>query len=203
MAKSRDSVRRKRPAATQPVEGEPSGRNIYKDDKGRIIVYYPLQKKYWYIHKYDYKRFNRYRARYLIAAAAFALLVTILQEWFNVPFWIPLLIAIGIGLLLEYRYGRYLETMQPVKKFDPANVHRTVDLPTSKDARIKLALKMFLLILLGTLLVVNAYQQHYGQEILIISYVAMIACYGYAIVYGAELAHAIRISKGKGPDRKV
>lgn len=174
---SRSSVEKKKVRTTQAAPDEPSGTNIYKDAKGRIIYYYPLTKQAWYVPKYDFRKFNRLRSRFLISVAAFMVLLTILQEWFQIPFWIPLVISIALAVVLEMSFAKLLKTMQPVKKFNKDELQPTISLELNPEARTKLILKIVLLIVLGVLIVFNAYEQHYETMVIFFCYLAMALCF--------------------------
>lgn len=174
---------KRKTAAAQSVPNEPKGSNLYKDSKGRMIYYYPLTKQACYIPKFDYRKFNLYQSRYLISVAAFMVLVTILQEWFHTPFWIPLVISGALAVILEIRFQKFLKSMQPVKKFDKEKLTPTVSMTMDSEARTKTLIKIVLLVLLGILIVINAYQSHYSQMLVIFCYLAMAFCLWQALLY--------------------
>lgn len=173
MAQNKSSSRK---AVSAPDPEQPVGRNLYFDAKHRMIYVSPLLREALYLPKYDYKKFNRYKSRFLIAIAAFMILGTAFSEWFEWPLWISIVLSLLIFAGIEFSFYKFQKTLTVVKNFDKAEATPTVNSVISPDMRAKCWLKIVLYIVLGVLLVVNAYDQHYDLWLLIACYVAMVYC---------------------------
>ncbi|MEY8309063.1 hypothetical protein AAK899_06050 [Erysipelotrichaceae bacterium 51-3] len=160
-----------------PDPDQPVGKNLYIDKKRRIIYLSPYLHEALYLPKFDYKKFNRYKSRYLIVAATFMILATAFDTWFHWPIWSAIIITVALWGGLEYSFYKFQKTLVPVKGFDAAKCTPTVDSVIAPDQRSKCYLKVVLYILLGVLLVFNAYDQHYSTIIIVACWAALLFCF--------------------------
>lgn len=170
---SNNTVRR---IAAAPDPEQPIGRNLYLDRKNRMIYVSPLLKEALYLPKYDYRKFNRYKSRFLVPVAAFMVLATTMSSWFSMPVWVSVVLALLIFAGMEFSFYRFLRTLTVVKNFEKDKAVSTVDTVISSDMRTKCWLKIILYVLLGVLLVINGYQQHYDLWVLVCCWLAMAYC---------------------------
>lgn len=184
------SVRSSRVIAPDP--DQPTGKNLFIDKKRRIIYTSPLLRQPLYLPRYDYKKFNRYRSRFLVALATFMILSTTLTPWFNVPLWVSLLISIAVFAGLEYSYYKFLKTLQPVSNFNPEKVEPTVSRIIPPEMRSKYWVRAILYVILGVLLVVNGYQQNYDTVLILGCWAALLYCLYAAIQLGLALMRSDR-----------
>lgn len=154
-----------------PAPNQPTGKNIYIDKKRRIIYLSPLLHQAFLIPKSSYVKFNRYKSRFLLSLSVFLVLATTLPNWFGTPVWACGLIALVLFAGLEYSYYKFLKTLPVVDKFDPEKASPTVIQEITPEMRSKCWVRIVLYLLLGVLLVFNAYDQHYDIWMLI-------ACWG-------------------------
>lgn len=164
-----------------PDPDQPGGKRLYIDNKRRIIYDSPLLHQYLYVPKYDYKKFNRYKPRFLVAAAVFMILVSALDAWTSLPVWVSLLISLAAGLLIlgwmEYSFYKFQKTLTSMKNFDPAKATPTLQQTITPEMRSRCILRIVLYITLGVLLVYNAYDQHYSSLIIIACWAALAFCF--------------------------
>lgn len=190
-----DKTRNRRKNAAKNENEQPAGRNLYLDDKGRLVYYSRLLKKAVYVPKFDYKKFQRFRLRYVIAIASFMVLYTIMGAWFNTPGWIPVLIAVLIWAGMEYSFVKFLKGLQPVKKFRPEELTKTFDLAYTPDMKSKCIIKIVLYFALGILIVVNAYEQQYAAWLIAFCWLAMVFCLYQGGSLAWELYRSIKSQK--------
>lgn len=155
---------------------QPAGKNLYFDKKKRMVYVSPYLHEALYLPKYEYKKFNRFKSRYLICAATFMILGPAFSSWFNLPLWMAALIALLALAGFEFSFYRFQKTLAVAKNFDPTTAVSTIDQTISKETRQKAYIKITLYIALGVLLVLNAYDQHYDQTIIIICWIALVGC---------------------------
>ncbi|HQB32728.1 MAG TPA: hypothetical protein PLI19_05290 [Erysipelotrichaceae bacterium] len=131
-----------------------AGKNIYKDEKGRTVLYRESEKTGYVIQEKNQQAYNLYANRYAISVIA-----GILAANFNVP--IPYCIAITIGIMafLEYRYRlNFLPSLVQIKNFKPTENISTLDaLVMEKDKKRNLTL-VILYPLFGALIIINGLQ---------------------------------------------
>ncbi len=163
-----------RVAVAEP--GQPTGKNLYFDNKKRMIYVSPYLHEALYLPKYEYKKFNRFQSRYVICAATFMILGPALSSWFELPLWIAFVIALLALAGFEYSFYRFQKGLTVVKNFDKESAISTVDQMITSESRQKAYIKIVLYILLGVLLVFNAYDQHYSQVVITICWIALVGC---------------------------
>ena len=158
----------------------PVGLNLYQDEKNRTIYKHPFLKQAVYIPTYDYRTFELYRKRYILAISVFVVLFTLLNEWFGVPFWVSIAISVLVWLFLEWKFYKFLQTEQPVKKFQPKTYKDYYDNFEAQSTE-KIVLKTILYLLLGALIVYNSYYSNYQGLYIIASWAVLALCIAYAI----------------------
>lgn len=157
------------------------GFNIYKDKKGRMIYYDMIKKRAVYIPAFDMKMFSFYKYRYIFVVSAFIVLQTLLTEWFELNYIIPIIISFAILAILEVKFRRFIANKQPVKHFKKEECTGYIDILNTQDKN-KMILKIILYIVLGVLLVLNAYDRQYNGMTIVFCWIIAIACCSYAIV---------------------
>ncbi|UNT96581.1 hypothetical protein [Allobaculum mucilyticum] len=180
MAQNTSVNGRKGASATMDPE-QPYGKNLYFDKKRRMIYTSPLLHEALYIPKYEYRKFNRFKSRYVISAATLMVSWVILDDWFSTPFYVPILLALLVFGLFEFSFYRFQKSLSVVKDFDKSKAVPTQSEVISGDQRTKAWLKVVLYVVLGVLLVVNAYEQHYEGLILYVCWAGLVVCIGFAI----------------------
>lgn len=173
MAQNTTSRKRNQVVAAADPE-QPVGKNLYFDKKRRMIYTSPMLREALYLPKYDYKRFNRYKSRYIITAATFMILATSLNEWFEMPLWVSLVATLLVFAGIELSFYKFQKTLTVVKDFGKANATSTIDNEISSDMRTKCWIKIVLYVILGVLIVVNAYQSHYSNLIIGLCWAALV-----------------------------
>lgn len=156
----------------------PVGFNLYQDEKNRTIYKHPLIKQAVYIPTYDYKMFDLYRKRYILTVSVFVVLFTLLNEWFGIPFWVSILIALLVWAFMEWKFYSFLKNEQPVKKFQPEKYKGYYDNFEAQGLG-KVILKTVLYLLIGILIVFNSYYEGYDGAYLVISWIVL----GLVILY--------------------
>lgn len=160
-----------------PDPDQPAGKNLYIDKKRRIIYLSPYLHQALYLPKFDYKKFNRYKSRYLVVAATFMILATAFDAWFHWPIWAAVVITACVWAGLEFSFYQFQKTLVVDKNFDATKCTPTIDAVISPEQRSKCQLKIVLYLLLGVLLVFNAYDQHYSMIIIAGCWAAMLYCF--------------------------
>lgn len=168
-------------AQTQQTVDQISGLNIYIDSKKRTIYYNPLRKKAWYVPKYDFKKFQMYKMRYMAAIAATLVGWTILNDWFKLPMWVAFAVGLLVWAWMEYGFYKFQNGLQPVRKFDKSQLKSTFDMNMNPEDKSRNWVKIALYVILGVLLVFNAYDQGYAGWTLYACWFAGILCCCYAI----------------------
>lgn len=153
------------------------GLNIYEDKKGRLIYYDILKKRAVFIPAFDFKQFSFYRYRYIIALSVFVVLQTLLTEFFSIHYLVPIGITLIIYFFLELKFRQFINDKQPVKHFDKKDCKGYFDILNTQDPQ-KMILKAVLYVLLGALLVFNAYDKNYQGFTLIFCWLILIVCIG-------------------------
>lgn len=157
------------------------GVNLYTDAKGRLVYIQPITKKAVYVASYDEKKFITYKRRYLIVLAALMLLYSLVTVMFKQPIWIPAVLTLLLWIGLEYSFNKFLNTMQPVKKLKMDDLTPTYEAQISPEEKQKYWIRVGLYVLLGVLLVFNAYQQKYTGFTLVFCWAAGIFCAGCGV----------------------
>lgn len=164
-----------------PAANQPTGKNIYIDKKRRIIYVSPLLHQAFLIPKSSYIKFNRYKSRFLLSLSVFLVLATTLPTWFHTPVWVCGIIALVLFAGLEYSYYKFLKTLPTMDKFDPQKACPTVIQEITPEMRNKCWVRIILYLLLGILLVINAYDQHYDVWMLIACWGVLAYCFYAAL----------------------
>jgi hypothetical protein len=200
MARPKRSTASRPAAARSTSVNEPVGLNVYIDSKGRTVYYSPFEKKAWYVPAFEYKKFNRYRSRYMIAIASLMLLTVLMKEWFDLPLWIPIVISVGIWAGLEYSFYKFLHALQPVKHFSKEGFRHSYEIVMTEDDRKKVWIKCLLYLLLGVLIVVNAYMQNYDFWLILACYAALVFCLVQivSLLYQLKKASVVAASSVRG-----
>ncbi len=157
------------------------GLNLYTDPKGRLVYIQPFTKKAVYVAAYDQKKFIMYKRRYLVVLAALILLWTVLVSMFEISFWIPAVLCVLLWAGLEFSFSKFLGTMQPVKKLRMEDLTPTYEAQISEDEKKKYWVRAGLYMLLGVMLVMNAYQQQYDGFTMFFCWAACLFCVGCGI----------------------
>lgn len=176
MARNSASAGRTR-GVSAPDPEQPVGKNLYIDNKRRMIYTSPLLREALYLPKYDYRKFNRYKSRYLVAIATFMILSTAMTSWFDLPLWVSVVISLLVFAAMEFSFYKFQKTLTVVKNFDISKAQSTVSLEIAPDMRTKCWLKIVLYAILGVLLVVNAYEQKYDLTLLLCCWGALVYCF--------------------------
>lgn len=155
---------------------QPVGKNLYFDKKRRLVYVSPYLHEALYLPKYEYKKFNRYRSRYVVSAATFMILGPAFSNWFELPLWIAIVIALLALAGFEYSFYKFQKGLAVVKNFDKESAVSTVEQRITTESRQKAYIKIVLYLALGILLVFNAYDQQFSQTIIIICWIALAGC---------------------------
>ena len=178
----KSSASRKGRTVSAPIDPEqPVGKHLFFDNKRRLIYVSPLLHKNLYLPKYDYKRFNRYNSRFIVAVATIMICGSALTDWFKMPMWIAFVLGALVFAGFEWSFYKFQKGLTVVSDFDPSKATPTVSSVISSDMRTKTWLKIILFIVLGVLLVVNAYQSHYSQQVIILCWCGLAVCVYMAI----------------------
>lgn len=157
------------------------GLNVYEDSKGRLIYYDILKKQAVYIPTFDFKMFSFYKYRYMLTVATLIVLTTLLSEFFQWNILLPIVITVAVYVTLETKFRKFINTKQVVKHFNKEECKGYFDIVNSQDPT-KMMIKIGLYVVLGVLLVVNAYDKHYEGFTMIFSWGAMVMCMGVALL---------------------
>ncbi len=157
------------------------GVNLYTDPKGRLVYIHPMTKKAVYIASYDEKKFVMYKRRYLIVLAALMLLYSLVTVMLEQPIWIPALLSLLLWIGLEYSFMKFLKTLQPVKKLKMEDLTPTYEAQISPEEKQKYWIRVGLYVLLGVLLVFNAYHEQYTGFTLAFCWAAGLFCAGCGV----------------------
>lgn len=174
----------KKPSPSRVIASDPdqpAGNRLYIDKKRRIIYDSPLLHQYLYLPKQDYKKFNRYKTRYLVSAATFLILVIALDSWTSLPSVYSFVISAAVGMLVlggfEYSFYKFQKSLSVAKNFSKENALPTIEQTVSPEVRSRCILRMVLYVILGVLLVFNAYDQHYSPWIIAACWAALVFCF--------------------------
>ncbi len=148
-----------------------SGRNIFKDDKGRDILYIKSKNTGYVIQEKDQKGYNLYSNRYVISVIA-----GVLAANFNIPVLYCIAISVALIAFLEYRYRtHFLPSLIQLTNFKPTKNISTLDaLILEKDKKRNLTLAI-LYVALGVLIVINGIQMKVSPIIMIGNIIVCIA----------------------------
>lgn len=158
----------------------PVGFRLYQDDKNRTIYKHPFFKEAVYIPTYDYKTFELYRKRYILVISVFVVLFTLLSDWFNIPWWVSIVIALAVWVFLEIKFYKFIQGEQVVKHFQPSQYRGYFDNFEAQGTN-KFIIKTILYLLLGILIVYNSYLQNYDGMYLIASWAVLAVCIIYVV----------------------
>lgn len=159
-----------------PAPNQPTGKNVYIDKKRRIIYVSPLLHKALLIPPSSYVKFNRYKSRFLLSLSVFLVLATTCPNWFGTPIWVCGLIALVVFAGIEYSFYKFQKSLPVMEKFDPTKAYPTISQEVSPELRGKCWLRIVLYLLLGGLLVYNAYDQHYDLWMLLACWAVLAYC---------------------------
>ncbi len=140
-----------------------SGRNIYKDEKGRDVLYIKSQKTGYIIQEKNQGAYALYSNRYAIAIIA-----GILAANFNVRLLYSIFISIGIMAFLEYQYRfSFLPSLDHIKNFKPTTGHVSLmDAMIQENNKIKNLSLTILYPLFGVLMIINGIQMNVSPVII-------------------------------------
>lgn len=157
------------------------GMNIYLDRKNRTVYYSPITRRAYQVPPSDFKRFRAFKARYVTVLAGFMVMLILCSDWMKLPLWVPIVLSLVIWGVIEYFYYRFLNSLPPYPKFDKSKLKPSYEMSITREERNKAWLRIVLYVVVGVLLVINAYQLHYDFAMLAACYAAMILLCGYAI----------------------
>lgn len=152
-------VKRKHKKPLNQTDVQIGGMHIYVDEKGRYVYYNVFDKNGYVMDGYE-KQYRTYSSRFILGIVA-GLFATL----FDLP--VILCIAIGIAgyLIMEFRFRKFLRSVPRITNFKPQKRTGAIARESSQDAW-KILLKAGLFLLLGVLLVVNAYMEKYTDGML-------------------------------------
>jgi len=131
-----------------------SGKNIYKDDKGRDVLYIKSKKIGYVIQEKDQKGYTLYSNRYLIAIIA-----GILAANFDIPIIYCIIATIAIAVFLEIRFRTsFLPTLVQLTNFIPTENISTLDALIQEKDKTRTLTLAILYILFAVLIVLNGIQ---------------------------------------------
>jgi hypothetical protein len=131
-----------------------SGKNIYKDDKGRDVLYLKSQNTGYVIQEKNYQAYTLYSNRYALSVIA-----GILAANFNVPVLYSVIITIIIMVFLEYRYRTsFLPSLDHIKNFKPTNNISTLDAMIMENNKARNLTLTVLYPVFGVLMIINGIQ---------------------------------------------
>lgn len=140
-----------------------AGRNIYKDEKGRNILFIKSKNIGYIINDKDQKQYMIYANRYPIA-----LIAGIFAANFNIPILFCVLIAVGILGFLEYHYRFvFLTSLSQIKNFKPVTNVSIIDGLVQENNKGKNLILTILYISFGILMVINGIQQEVSPLIMV------------------------------------
>ncbi|MGI6608665.1 MAG: hypothetical protein ACOX1F_06830 [Erysipelotrichaceae bacterium] len=139
-----------------------SGRNIYKDEKGRDVLYIKSHNIGYIIQEKNQQQYTLFSNRYIISGLA-----GILAANFNVPVIYSLFIAAGTLAFLEYRYRtNFLPSLSHIKNFRPTNNVSALDAMIAEKNKMRNLILSALYILFGVLIVLNGIQMEASPVIM-------------------------------------
>ncbi|NLC96130.1 MAG: hypothetical protein GX675_00955 [Erysipelotrichaceae bacterium] len=139
-----------------------AGKNIYKDNKNRDVLYVKSKKNGYIIQEKDQSSYTLYSNRFYISIIA-----GILAANFNIPLIYCIIASIILAVFLQYRYQtHFLPSLVVISNFKPANKVSTLDaMVAEKDKKRNLTLAL-LYVLFGVLIVINGIQMKVSYLIL-------------------------------------
>lgn len=156
-----------------------AGFNVYKDDKGRNVLYQKSTGTGYILQSKDRSAFTLYHNRLAMAVAVFMLLTAITNNW-----QMSLLVGIVLYALLEFRYRKsFLPSLSRIDNFKPAEKHTMVKALVEMNNKPRTLLLAVLYLLFGILLVIYMYQQNRDMMIIIGSYVVLAGCVYMSVNY--------------------
>lgn len=96
-----------------------SGLHIHEDEKGRKIYYQPRKMIGYVIKDENVRSYHTYENRYIAALSAGVIVYVLAKDW-NIPIWVPFVLAFGVWAVLEYRFRRiFLANLIQLHNFVP------------------------------------------------------------------------------------
>ncbi len=126
------------------------GHNIFYDKHNRPILYVKRQKRGYRISAELEKQYRVLSSRVIIALIVFIFLYIL----FNINIFISIPISIAAYIYLEWRYRKMLDNCTIIENYEP-DPSQVISIDDGKDS--EMILKALLYIILGVLLVVNAF----------------------------------------------
>lgn len=146
-----------------------SGKNIYKDDKGRYVLYIKSQNIGYVIQEKNQSMYTLYANRYAIS-----ILAGIFAANFNVPLLYCLLITIGLAAFLEYQYrNSFLPSLVHIANFKPTTNVTLLEAMVQENNKTRNLMLTILYPLFGVLMIVNGIQMQ-ASPILIVGNIVVL-----------------------------
>ena len=145
--------------------------SVYLDKNGNSIYYDRFTKCGYLLKEEVFAQFRTYNNRYLLA-----FMFGILAYNFITDLRWTILITVGIAVVMEFFFRKkFLTHLTKYPNFKPVVKAQE----NNSEPKSKIIMRMVLYLAFAVLIVLNAYQQKYGNLILFTSYLAaVIAVYG-------------------------
>lgn len=157
---------------------KPTGLFINQNDKGQYVFSDFFIKGGYLLLQRDYEKYRIYSMRYTISIIVIALLSTFISM--RIAILVGILTAIVGELLFRIKFLKTLTYLPDYKRVDNKTLLDT--LTTSSDNNKKI-IKAILCVALSILIVINAYQQHYSQTVVICCWVISVIAFIFALLF--------------------
>lgn len=166
------------------VNNDLVGRNIYVDNRGRAVYYSKREKRGYRIRNEDASKFKALESRYLYGILAFLVACFL----FDIDIIISVCLGLFVAMSVEWRFRSFLKKCTIIENYEPSG--RATLSFTTDDSYQKLGTNALLFIILGLLLIFNAYFSPQISENLKMTIVSDIAGV-LAILYGFKFLYII------------
>ena len=164
------------------VNNDLVGRSIYVDNKGRAVYYSKREKRGYRIRNEDASKFKALESRYLYGILAFLVACFL----FDLDIIISICLGLFVALTIEWRFRQFLKNCTIIEGYEP-NGNPTLSF-TTDDSYQKLGTNAILFIILGLLLMINAYFSPKISENIKMTLVSDVAGV-LAILYGLKFLY--------------
>ena len=159
---------------------ELTGYHLYQDNKGRTLYHASFHKDIaYYIAPSDFRSFSVYQQRYFLSLAGGVLIMTLIDNFTNSSIYIAVGIAVVIWAVFQFKFKQFLQHCSTTR-FDATKLTGSVEI-NARQPQSRLILKAILFVLLGVLLVINAYQQQFDASIVIGCWIICGGCIIFAV----------------------
>lgn len=140
-----------------------SGMNVYYDQRDQPVYYDRFTKKAYLLKDVE-KTYQLYSMRFFLSFSAMVLIYA-----FSIPLWGCVLLGVAIYAFMEFKFRRFLSRLTQYRNFIPEQKVSRFDAESQAGFK-KVLIKLILFLLLGVLLILNAYQEQYEGIVLYLHY---------------------------------